>query len=266
MPGAIVNLNQFCYYRGVMEKQNNIALPDLEAMALNGVHLGSLRSNSNPKMKPFVWSNKNTFLIIDLEKSKEGLKSAIDFLVDVKKKGGTILFVGTFIAIKDIVKKVAEDLDMPYVTERWLGGTLTNFPTISRQINYLKDLEKQKASGDFGKYTKYEVQKLEKKMEKLKRELGGLLNLNRMPDALWVSSGNYDKIAAVEAFKKSIPVAGIVNTNSDPALYTYPVPANDTALNSVGFILNLVKEALINIKPVAAEAEIEKNTKDNGKD
>lgn len=243
--------------------KNNILESDLEAMASSGVHLGSLRSNSNPKMKSYIWSNKNTFLIIDLEKSKENLKSAIDFLIDIKKKGGIILFVGTFVAIKDIVKKVAEDLGMPYVTERWLGGTLTNFSTIGKRINYLKDLEKQKISGDFSKYTKYEIQKLEKKMEKLQKELGGLLNLNRLPDALWISSGNYDKIAAVEAVKKSIPVVGIVNTNSDPTLYTRPIPANDTALNSVGLILNLVKDALINVQPVATE--IEKNTKENGK-
>src|SRR3989344_5511805 len=167
------------------------------------------------------------------------LAEAINFLASVKKKGGMILFVGTGLAAKDIVRNVAEELNMPYVVERWLGGTLTNFPTISRRIDYLKKFEK---------YTKYETLKLEKKIIKLNKYLNGLLNLNRLPDAVWVSSGNYDKIAAVEAIKKSIPVAGIVNTNSDPALFNYPIPANDTALNSVSFILNSVKDALINVK------------------
>ena len=228
--------------------KNNILESDLENMASSGVHLGSLRHYSHPKMKPYVWSGKNVFQIIDLQKSKKMLVEAINFLTSVKKKGGMILFVGTGLAAKDIVKNVAEELNMPYVVERWLGGTLTNFPTISRRIDYLKNLENQKKSGEFEKYTKYETLKLEKKIIKLKKYLSGLLNLNRLPDAVWVSSGNYDKIAAVEAIKKSIPVAGIVNTNSDPALFNYPIPANDTALNSVSFILNSVKDALINVK------------------
>src|SRR3989344_5678631 len=228
--------------------KNNILESDLENMASSGVHLGSLRHYSHPKMKPYVWSGKNVFQIIDLQKSKKMLVEAINFLTSVKKKGGMILFVGTGLAAKDIVKNVAEELNMPYVVERWLGSTLTNFPTISRRIDYLKNLENQKQSGEFEKYTKYEVSKLEEKIIKLKKYLSGLLNLNRLPDAVWVSSGNYDKIAAVEAIKKSIPVAGIVNTNSDPALFNYPIPANDTALNSVSFILNSVKDALINVK------------------
>lgn len=228
--------------------QNNILEPDLEVMASRGVHLGSLRSHSNPKMKPYVWSGKNVFQIIDLEKSRDMLSKAVNFLISVKKKGGVILFVGTGLAAKDIVKSVAEELNMPYVAERWLGGTLTNFPTISRRIDYLKNLENQKKSGEFEKYTKYEALKLEEKISKLKKYLNGLLNLNKLPDAVWVSSGNYDKIAAVEAKKKSIPVVGIINTNSNPDLFEFPIPASDTALNSVGFILNSVKESLIDVK------------------
>ena len=228
--------------------KNNILEPDLESMASSGVHLGSLRHYSHPKMKPYVWSGKNVFQIIDLQKSRNMLVEAINFLTSVKKKGGMILFVGTGLAAKDIVRNVAEELNMPYVVERWLGGTLTNFPTISRRIDYLKNLENQKKSGEFEKYTKYETLKLEKKIIKLKKYLSGLLNLNRLPDAVWVSSGNYDKIAAVEAIKKSIPVTGIVNTNSDPALFNYPIPANDIALSSVSFILNSVKDALISVK------------------
>ena len=107
-------------------------------------------------MKPYVWSGKGFFQIIDLEKSKEGIAKAIEFLVSVKSKGGIILFVGTSLASKDITKQVAEDLNMPYVVERWLGGTLTNFSTIKRRIDYLKDLESKKKSGDFEKYTKKE--------------------------------------------------------------------------------------------------------------
>lgn len=221
--------------------------PDLEVMASSGIHLGSLRQYGHPKMKPYVWSGKNVFQIIDLQKSRVKLMEAIDFLVSVKKKGGVILFVGTGLASKDIVKDVAEGLEMPYVVERWLGGTLTNFQTISRRVEYLKNLENQKKTGEFEKYTKYEVSKLEEKIIKLRKYLSGLLNMNRLPDAIWISSGNYDKIAAVEAKKKNIPVAGIVNTNSDPSLYNYPIPANDNSLGSVGFILNSVRDSLSNV-------------------
>ncbi|MEK7178072.1 MAG: 30S ribosomal protein S2 [Patescibacteria group bacterium] len=239
-----------------METKNNILEPDLEALTLHGVHLGALRSHSHPKMKPYVWSNRNIFQIIDLEKSKENLKAALDFLVGIKKKGSIILFVGTGFATKEITKKVAEDLDMPYVTERWLGGTFTNFPTISRRIEYLRNLESQKASGEFEKYTKYETLKLQEKIKKLRKDLGGLINLNRLPDVIWISSANYDKIAVKEAVKKNVPVVGLVNTNADPTPFDYPIPANDNAISSVSFILNLVKEALINVE-IAAPVEPE---------
>jgi len=241
-----------------METKDNILEPDLEALTLHGVHLGALRSHSHPKMKPYVWSNRNIFQIIDLEKSKEDLKAALNFLVGVRKKGGIILFVGTGFAAKEITKKVAEDLDMPYVTERWLGGMFTNFPTISRRINYLKDLESQKASGEFEKYTKYEALKLQEKIKKLRKDVGGLVNLNRLPDAIWVSSANYDKITVKEAVKKNVPIIGLVNTNADPTLFNYPIPANDSAIGAVSFILNLVRETLINVKiTVPAEPEPE---------
>jgi len=252
-----------------METKDNILEPDLEALALHGVHLGALRSHSHPKMKPYIWSNRNIFQIIDLEKSKEDLKAALNFLVGVRKKGGVILFAGTGFAAKEITKKVAEDLNMPYVTERWLGGTFTNFSTISRRVDYLKNLESQKASGEFEKYTKYEVLKLQEKIKKLRKDLGGLVNLNRLPDAIWVSSANYDKIAVKEAVKKNVPVVGLVNTNADPTLFNYPIPANDNAIGAVSFILNLVSEILINVK-IAAPVETEtidiKLKKDNKND
>jgi len=252
-----------------METKDNILEPDLEALTLHGVHLGALRSHGHPKMKPYVWSNRNIFQIIDLGKSKEDLKVALDFLVGIREKGSIILFVGTGFAAKEITKKVAEDLDMPYVTERWLGGTFTNFPTISRRIDYLKNLESQKASGEFEKYTKYETLKLQEKIKKLRKDLGGLINLNRLPDAIWISSANYDKIAVKEAVKKNVPVVGLVNTNADPTLFDYPIPANDNAISAVSFILNLVRETLINVKiavPVEPEAVNLKKDNKNGKD
>lgn len=238
-----------------MKTNNNILGLDLEALTLHGVHLGALRAHSHPKMKSYVWSNRDVFQIINLEKSMEDLEAALNFLVETKKKGGVILFVGTNIAAKDITQKIAENLNMPYVTERWLGGTFTNFSTISRRIEYLRNLESQKESGEFEKYTKYEALKLQEKITKLRKDLGGLINLKRLPDAIWVSSANYDKIAVKEAVKKNVPVVGLVNTNADPTLFNYPIPANDSAVGAVSFILNLVNEALINVKAASAESE-----------
>ncbi|MBI4920040.1 30S ribosomal protein S2 [Candidatus Azambacteria bacterium] len=243
-----------------METKDNALKSDLESLALRGLHLGALRSHGHPKMKPYVWSNKNVFQIIDLEKSKENLERAVDFLASIKKKSGVILFVGTGFAAKDVTKKTAEDLNMPYVTERWLGGIFTNFPTISRRIDYLKNIESQKAAGEFAKYTKYEVSKLEEKIKKLRKDLGGLVNLNRLPDAIWVSSAHYDKIAVNEAVKKNVPVVGIVNTNADPTLFNYPIPAADNSLNAVSFILNFVRDALIGVK-ISEPAEVKEEIK-----
>ena len=228
---------------------------NLETMAESGVHLGALRSNSNPKMKPYVWSNKNAFQIIDLEKSRGNLNAAVEFLVKVKQEGGVILFVGTGMAAKKITKETAEELSAPYVIERWLGGTLTNFATINKRVNYLKELETQKASGGFEKYTKYEVSKLLEKIKKLRHEFGGITELNRLPNAIWVSSANYDRIAVSEAVKKGIPIIGIVNTNADPTKIDYPIPGSDTAISAVSLILNSVKDALINIKPIEKKTD-----------
>ena len=231
-----------------MVNKNKIIEPNLEAMAESGVHLGTLRSTSNPKMKPYIWSSKNAFQIINLEESKKNLDAALEFLAKIKENGGVILFVGTGMAAKKITQKVAEDLSMPYVIERWLGGTLTNFHTINKRVNYLKELEAQKASGGFEKYTKYEALKLQEKMKKLRHEFGGIVELNRLPEAVWVSSANYDKIAVAEARKKKIPVIGITNTNADPSKFDYPIPGNDSALGAVSFILNSIKDALVNVK------------------
>ncbi len=240
------------------ELKNNDSNPggELEAMANAGVHLGHRRAYGNPKMKPYVWSNKNAFQIIDLEKSMKRLGAGIEYLSEILQKGGVILFVGTNVIARGATKDLAESLLMPYVTERWLGGTLTNWPTISRRIEYLKDLEAKKAAGEFEKYTKYEAQKLDEKIEKLNRYLIGLKSLQKLPNAVWITSSTHDRIAAREAAKKNIPAVGLVNTNADPSLLTHPIPANDDSLGSVNYILNFVKDSLVKVKaslPKAAE-------------
>lgn len=228
---------------------------ELEEMAKSGLYLGYPKSRSNPKMKPFIWSTKNGFQIIDLETSLELLKKAANFLVEVKRKNGVILFVGSSVASQDIVREAALALDTPHATERWLGGTLTNFATISRRITYLKDLESEKAAGGFEKYTKYEAMKLEEKMRKLEIALGGLKKLARLPDAVFVASAAADNLAVREARRKNIPVIGLVNTNSDPTELNFPIPANDNAKNAVKYIVGKITDILMSVKPEVAEGE-----------
>lgn len=228
---------------------------ELEEMTKAGLYLGHQKSQANPKMKPFVWANKNGFQIIDLETSARLLEKAIKFLADVKAKGGVILLVGTGVVAQEGVKDMAEALGAPYVTERWLGGTITNWSTISKRIAYLKDLETKKAGGDFSKYTKYEALKLEEKMAKLEKSLGGLKNLARLPDAVWTTSSKADHIAIVEARRKKIPVIGLVNTNGDPTEFDYPIPGNDNSKGAVSYVLGRVKDALIAVKPAVKTEE-----------
>lgn len=226
-----------------------------EEMARVGLYLGYQKSKANPKMKPFIWANKNGFQIIDLETSEQLLEKAIKFLVNVRAKGGVILFVGTSVVAQDEVKNVAEALSAPHVTERWLGGTITNWPTISKRITYLKDLEAKKAGNDFSKYTKYEVLKLEEKMKKLEKSLGGLKNLVRLPDAIWTTSSKADHIAIVEARRKNIPVVGLVSTNGDPTEFNYPIPGNDNSRGAISYVLEKVKAALLAVKTAVKTEE-----------
>ncbi|OGD30842.1 30S ribosomal protein S2 [Candidatus Azambacteria bacterium RIFCSPHIGHO2_01_FULL_44_55] len=231
----------------VSNNLKNISV-QIEEMTKVGLYLGHQKSQANPKMQPFVWTSKNGFQIIDLEASARLLEKAIKFLIDVKAKGGVILLVGTGVVAQDAVKNMAEALGMPHVTERWLGGTITNWPTISKRIAYLKDLEIKKAGGDFSKYTKYEALKLEEKMAKLEKSLGGLKSLIRLPDAVWTTSSKADHIAIVEARRKNIPVVGLVNTSGDPTEFDYPIPGNDSSRGAVSYVLEKVKDALAAVK------------------
>lgn len=231
----------------VSNNSKNISV-QVEEMIKAGLYLGNQKFQANPKMQPFVWANKNGFQIIDLETSARLMEKAIKFLTDVKAKGGVILLVGTGVVAQDAVKNMAETLGMPYVTERWLGGTITNWPTISKRIAYLKDLEVKKAGGDFSKYTKYEALKLEEKMAKLEKSLGGLKSLIRLPDAVWTTSSKADHIAIVEARRKNIPVVGLVSTNGDPTEFDYPIPGNDNSKGAVSYVLEKVKDALVAVK------------------
>lgn len=225
---------------------------NLEEMAKTGLHFGHRTSKCHPKMKPYLAGVKNTIHIIDLEKTAQKLKEALIFVQELILQNKILLLVGTKIQVKGLVKEIATDLGLPYVNERWLGGTFTNFEVIKKRIVYFKDLEKKRAEGGFEKYTKKERSDIDQKLKDLEIKLGGIKNLERLPDAIFVLDIKKDETAIREAKKKGITVIGIAHTNTDPTLADYPIPANDDAISSVKYILEKVKEAILKAKPKIA--------------
>lgn len=216
----------------------------IKEMHQAGVHVGRQKSSTDPKMKPFIFGLKNNLQIIDLEKSAEKLSVALDLLRKVAQNGGKIIFVGTKPAAKKTVEEAAKRCGQPYVTLRWLGGTLTNFSTISKRINYLKDLERKKETGELKKYTKKEQLDLDREIAKLERFLGGVADMDKLPAAMFVVDTHHEIVAVKEAVRAGIPVVGVVDTNADPSLVDYVIPANDDAVKSIELIVGAVVEAI----------------------
>lgn len=220
-----------------------------------GVHFGHQTRRWNPKMKRFIFDERNGIYIIDLQKTMQQLNSVYDEVKNRAAEGQTILFVGTKKQAKDSIAEEAARCGMPFVSHRWLGGMLTNFSTIQKRVSYLKDLYKQRENGDFEHRTKKEVMHLEKKMVKLERTLGGILNMTRLPDALFVVDPKKEYIAVEEARKLGIPILGVVDTNCDPDLIDYPIPANDDAIKAVRLISSLMATAVMEGMNIAADSE-----------
>lgn len=210
-----------------------------------GVHFGHKTSKWNPKMKKFIFGERSGIYIIDLEKVEECLNKAKDFLLDITSKGEAILFVGTKKQAQEAVQQEALRAGMYYVTERWPGGLLTNFSTVKKSINRLKEIEKMKEDGTFGKLTKKEVARLEKELAKLKKNFAGIAQMERMPKALFIVDTKKEETAVMEAKRLSIPIIGLIDTNSDPDLVAYPVPGNDDATKSIRMITSLITDAVI---------------------
>ncbi len=227
----------------------------------SGAHFGHKTSRWNPKMKPFIFTVRNNIHIIDLEKTRTGLQKAADFAAEIAKTGGSILFVGTKRQSRDIVKEQAENCGMPFVNLRWLGGTFTNFRTIQKTVRKLEKLQQRKDSPDFElKYTKKERLLIEREIEKLTKLFEGIKNMKRIPQAVFISDIHHDDIALTEARKMKVPVIAIVDTNTDPSLVNYPIPANDDATAAVALITQAVAEAIkankvANSAPAIVEAE-----------
>lgn len=218
---------------------------DIKALLEAGVHFGHKTSRWHPKMAPYIHSKRQDSHIIDLTKTVEGLDKALPFLTKVAASGKQVLFVGTKKQAKDIVRVAAEKANQPFVTERWVGGMLTNVNTVTQQIKKLKDLEKRMASGDLEKrYNKLEVQRFQEEIDELNVKYGGIKNLNGKPGAIVVVDVITDANAVKEAKTLGVPVVGLVDTNANPSDIDYVVPGNDDAIKGVQLLLDYFTAAV----------------------
>jgi small subunit ribosomal protein S2 len=196
-------------------------------------------------MKKFIFGSRSGIYIIDLEKTEECINRARDFLKDITSKGEVALFVGTKKQAQEVVQKEAIRCGMYYVTERWPGGLLTNYATIKKSINRLKDIEKMREDGTFHKLTKKEVAHLEKELAKLNKNFSGIVAMERMPKAMYIVDTKKEETAVKEAKRLSIPVVGLIDTNSNPDMIDYPIPGNDDATKSISLITSIMTDAII---------------------
>jgi small subunit ribosomal protein S2 len=238
--------------------------PDLQELLEAGVHFGHQTRRWNPKMRRFIFAERSGIYIIDLQKTLRQITLAQDLLRDLTLKGESVLFVCTKRQLKGVVEIFARECGSPWVTERWLGGMLTNYQTIKKQVRRLRELEQGSNEGDFENYTKKERLLFEREQVKLSRNLEGIKNMNRLPGVLFVVDSRKERIAVAEANKLGIPVVAIVDTNTDPDPITVPIPGNDDAIRAVsvitGAIAGTISEARSQVPAREEKAEFDGET------
>ncbi|WP_198470104.1 30S ribosomal protein S2 [Acetomicrobium sp. S15 = DSM 107314] len=222
-----------------------MAIVSMKQLLESGVHFGHQTRRWNPKMKPYIFAERNGIYIVDLQKTVKGLERAYDFLREVSKGGGSVLFVGTKRQAQETIAEEAQRCGQFYINQRWLGGLLTNFQTIARRVRYMIRLQEMEESGEFERYPKKEVIKLRKERAKLEKYLSGIRDMKDIPDALYVVDPRREEIAVKEAHKLGIPVVAIVDTNCDPELINFPIPGNDDAIRAIKLITSLMADAII---------------------
>ena len=216
-----------------------------------GVHFGHQTRYWNPKMGPYIFGARGKIHIINLEKTVPLFNDAMNFISGIAQKRGTVLFIGTKRSARESIKEEAGRCGQPFMTQRWLGGTLTNFATVKKSVARLKELEAGETDGTFEKLVKHEVLRLRREREKLEASLGGIKEMNRLPDALFVIDIGHEDIAIKEAKKLGIPVIAVVDSNYDPALVDYPIPGNDDAIRAVQLYARAVADAVLEGKAAA---------------
>jgi small subunit ribosomal protein S2 len=210
-----------------------------------GVHFGHQTRRWNPKMAPFIFMDRNGIHIIDLQQTVTRLNEAYKFVEQLAAQGGTLLFVGTKKQAQEAVAEEARRCGMFYVNQRWLGGMLTNFQTIQLRIRYLRDLEARRDRGDFERLPKKEVQRLQDDITRLERTLGGIKDMRRLPNAVFIIDTRKERTAVLEARRLEIPIVALADTNSDPDEIDYPIPANDDAIRAVRLLSSKIADAVI---------------------
>lgn len=240
---------------------------DIKELLAAGLHFGHKTSRWHPKMAPYIHSKRQGIHIIDLTKTVEALEIALPFLEETAARGKQILFVGTKRQAKELVKNAAVESGQPYVTERWMGGMLTNVSTVTTQIKRLKDLEKRMDSGDLVKrYSKLEVQRFQEEIDSLNLKYGGIKDLNGKPGAIFVTDVIEDANAVKEADRLGVPVIALVDTNANPNDVKYPIPANDDAIKGLQLILSYVVQSVHDGAAKKQAAAPEKDEKQADKD
>lgn len=235
------------------EKQNHLGGNKMSVISMKqlleaGVHFGHQTRRWNPKMKKYIFTERNGIYIIDLQKTVKKVEEAYNFVKEVAANGGTVLFVGTKKQAQESVKEEAIRSGQYYVNQRWLGGTLTNFETIQKRIKRLKDIEKMEADGTFEVLPKKEVIQLKKEWDRLEKFLGGIKDMKTLPDAIFIIDPRKERIAVAEAHKLNIPLVGIVDTNCDPDEIDVVIPANDDAIRAVKLLTGKMADAILEAK------------------
>ncbi len=224
-----------------------ISMKDVSLLDLlkSGAHFGHKTSRWNPKMKPYIFTVRNDIHILDLEKTKKGLLKAASFATDVASKGGTILFIATKRQSRDIVRAAAQACGMPYVNVRWLGGTFTNYRTIQKTIRKMEKLMEQQNGENYNqRYTKKERLLIDREVEKMNKLFAGIKDLRRMPEAVFIADINHDDIALKESIKMKIKIIGVVDSNSNPDVVDYAIPANDDATQAIELVSTVIAGAI----------------------
>jgi small subunit ribosomal protein S2 len=229
-------------------------LPEIMDLLKSGVHFGHQKSRWHPKMKPYLFTEKNGVHVINLEKTLEKLGEAADFAEKIGQNGGAILFVATKNQGRAIIEKYATQAGMPYIKDRWVGGLFTNFNNVGKLIKKYRSLKEQRDSGALAKYTKKEQVEFSKEIERLEKMVGGLENMSKLPDAVFIVDAKREKTALLEARKRKIPIISFADSNINPDTLEYPIPANDDAINSIEIITKTIAEA-INFGKVKATKE-----------
>jgi len=220
-------------------------IPSIEEMLKAGMHFGHRTSKWHPKCAPYIYDSRNGVHIIDLLKSRKMLAEALDYIKKITAEDKIIMFVGTKMQAKKTIERISQECGMPYVSEKWMGGCLTNFAVIKKVIKKYNDLSRDKAAGTLDKYTKKERLDIDRELGRLRLKVGGLSNVTRLPDAMFIWDIGHEKTAVVEAQKRNIPIIAVCDTNSDPSKINYPIPANDDATKTIKLIMGAVRDAVL---------------------